>query len=79
MTDTGNYATAGQDETVIWGCGVCDPVTSCVSCETEKCNAAPIFTCLATDDFTKVPAQKVCPDTDAAVPDTFEPETKCVR
>lgn len=62
-----------------WGCDVCTTPASCVSCTDEKCNVAPTFTCLATDDFTKDPAQKVCPDRIPTGSDAFEPETKCVR
>ena len=74
MTDTDYEATDSK-----WGCGVCDDATSCVSCVSDDCNVAPTFKCL-TGAADAVPSDsKLCPDTDAAVDDTFVPETECVR
>ena len=74
MKPEGTYA----DTDSKWGCGVCTTAANCVSCKVGECNVAPTFKCLtgATD---AVPESKLCPDTDAAVDDTFIPETECVR
>lgn len=74
------YEASTGSITVKWGCGECTPPASCVSCEGEKCNAAPTFTCLATSDVINTdPVSTSCPDTEAAGAGTFLAETKCVR
>ena len=74
MKDAGYEATDSK-----WGCGVCTTPAACWSCETDNCNVAPTFKCLTTDDFTKEPVSKVCPDRIPTLSAAFEPETACVR